>query len=261
MTTSYDPRITAYFGDAVLRAGFMPVPHTFMRHYRQLGLTAIQAMFVLQLMESTWDLGDPPRTVGDLARRMGVDPRTIRKYSEEVAGLELIRLYDQFDASGAQVENGYDLSPLFHRLAHFAPEPALSGAPRQRHERGRAAEQRGAAESRLATPGSNDPPTPGSNDLPTPGSNDPPTPDQMIRPPPDQMIRTPWRNDPPPRINRAALARIKRSGAWGSNHPGLIRNQKELKTSKNINKNHTCWLMSWELEQGRPAGRCAGSSR
>src|SRR3712207_3226852 len=109
MSREYDPRITAYFGDAVMRAGFMAVPHLFMRHYRQLGLSSTLAMFLLQIMESTWDYADPPRSTADLARRMGVDKRTIRKYSEEVASLGLLVLYDQFDASGAQIENGYDL--------------------------------------------------------------------------------------------------------------------------------------------------------
>ncbi len=78
--TTYDPRITAYFGDAVLQAGFMPVPNLFMRHYRQLGLSTVQAMFVLQLMEIAWDMGDPPNTVSKLAARMGVGARSIRLF-------------------------------------------------------------------------------------------------------------------------------------------------------------------------------------
>ncbi len=135
MSCEFDPRITDFFGDAVLRAGFMPVPHLFMRLYRQLGLSSTQAMFLLQVMESAWDLAEAPRTVGDLARRMGVDPRTIRKYSEEVAQLQLLELYDQFDATGAQVENKYDLSPLFRRLAELAPEPAPATTFRRRQPR------------------------------------------------------------------------------------------------------------------------------
>ena len=135
MASGFDPRITAYFGDAVLSAGFVAVPHLLLRHYHRLGMTSTQAMFVLQLMESTWDLAEPPRTSGELARRMGVDKRTIRRYSEELAALGLLALYDQFDEHGAQIGNGYDLSPLFGRLAELAPEPrpdrASSRRPRQ----------------------------------------------------------------------------------------------------------------------------------
>ncbi len=135
MSPSFDPRITAYFGDAVLRAGFMPLPHLFLRHYRALGISANEAMFLLQVMESTWDLADPPRTVNDLANRMGVDARTIRRYTEAAVAAGLVELYEQFDDTGAQVENGYDLSPLFRRLAEFAPEPPLGGSARRRQLR------------------------------------------------------------------------------------------------------------------------------
>lgn len=135
MSSAYDPRITAYFGDAVMRAGFMPTPHLFLRHYAQLGLGHGEAMFVLQLMEINWDLAAPPKTVNEIAQRMGVNARTVRRYSEAVADLGLVTLYDQYDDSGAQIENGYDLSPLFARLAAFAPEPPLGGQARRRERR------------------------------------------------------------------------------------------------------------------------------
>lgn len=133
--SSYDQRITTYFGDAVLRAGFMPVPHLLMRHYHDLGLQADHAMFVMQLMEITWDLAQPPRTMKKIADRMGVSLRTVQRYSEFLSSRGLVTVYEQFE-NGAQVENGYDLSPLFRRLAELAPEPPLSGAPRERRVRG-----------------------------------------------------------------------------------------------------------------------------
>lgn len=194
----YDSRITAYFGDAVLRAGFMPVPHLFMRHYRALGLNTPQAMFVLQVMESAWDLAEAPRTVGDLARRMDVDKRTIRKYSEEVEALGLITLYDQFDANGAQVENGYDLSPLFQRLARLAPEPSANHGFRRRQMRREAMvvfqESLAPAPMIRPTPGPDDPPS---------GNGRSATMDQAIPAGTDQTIM-------PPRNDRSALKRNAR---------------------------------------------------
>ena len=120
--TSYDERITTYFGDPVLRAGFMPVPHLLMRHYRALDLLSEHAMFAMQLMEITWDLAQPPVTMRKIAERMGISVRTAQRYSEYLAARGLIVIYEQFE-DGAQVENGYDLAPLFHALAAFAPEP------------------------------------------------------------------------------------------------------------------------------------------
>lgn len=132
--TTYDERITTYFGDAVLRAGFMPVPHLLMRHYRALDLLSEHAMFAMQLMEITWDLAQPPATMRRIADRMGISVRTAQRYSEYLAARGLIVIYEQFE-EGAQVENGYDLAPLFRALAAFAPEPRPGGIPRERRQR------------------------------------------------------------------------------------------------------------------------------
>jgi hypothetical protein len=124
MSHEFDPRMTVYFGDTVLRAGFLPTPHLFMRHYVDLGLDSTLAMFVLQLMETTWDLGSAPKTSRDFAQRMGVGTKAIQRYTSRIEALGLMNVTPQFDGSGAQIENRYDLSPLFERLAGFAVAPS-----------------------------------------------------------------------------------------------------------------------------------------
>ena len=151
MSSSFDPRITAYFGDAVLQAGFVPLPHLFLRHYRDLGLSHIQAMFTIQLMEIAWDVSSPPTSVAKLAARMGVGHRTIQVCSKEMHTLGLIEIYDQFDKDGAQVENGYDLSPLFRRLAELAPAQRPPGEIRARRARARGIDEDASAPQRAPT--------------------------------------------------------------------------------------------------------------
>jgi hypothetical protein len=142
MTTStYDPRLTTYFGDASLQAGFMPVPHLFLRHYAELGLSGQQAMFVMQLMAASWDLGKPPATLSDIARRMGIARRTAQGISAELHARGLLAIYDQYDEDGAQTENAYNLRPLFARLAAFAPALQPAGVQRQQRARAGAQEQ------------------------------------------------------------------------------------------------------------------------
>lgn len=189
MSGEFDPRITAYFGDAVLRAGFMPTPHLFLRHYAQLGLDSAHAMFLLQVMEIAWDLGDPPRTGNDFARRMGVGKKAIQRYTSHIEELGLINVFSQFDDSGAQVENCYDLSPLFARLAHFAPEPTPGGSLRRQQRRTGAlaaasthAAQASPAHQPTQPPRQIDPPSPGQIDPPPPGSLCPGGLDQRITP-------------------------------------------------------------------------------
>jgi hypothetical protein len=192
MSGEFDPRITAYFGDAVLRAGFMPTPHLFLRHYAQLGLDSTHAMFLLQVMEIAWDLGDPPKTSQDFARRMGVGKKAIQRYTSHVEALGLINVFSQFDESGAQVENCYDLSPLFAKLAHFAPEPTPSGSLRRQQRRSgalAAAGARHATAQAAQTAGQTDPSTPGQIDPPPPGQLDPGGPDRFVAPGRDSAVQ------------------------------------------------------------------------
>lgn len=128
----FDPRLTTYFGDATLQAGFLPLPNLFLRHYAELGLTGQQAMFVVQLMATTWDLGSPPATLSDIAARMGIARRTAQAISAELHAKGVLEIYDQYDDGGSQIENGYDLGPLFQRLTAFAPAIPVSGTQRQR---------------------------------------------------------------------------------------------------------------------------------
>ena len=131
----YDQRVTTYFGDNVLQAGFLVTPHLLLRHYRALDLQAEHLVFLQLLMEITWDFAAPPNTMRKLADRMGVSLRTVQRYSEYVAERGLVEIYEQFE-EGAQVENCYDLAPLFARLASFAPDASPSGTPRTRRRRG-----------------------------------------------------------------------------------------------------------------------------
>ncbi len=135
MNGQFDPRITAYFGDAVLQAGFMPVPNLFLRHYAQLGITTTQSMFLLQLMAIAWDVGSPPTNMSMLAARMGVSRRAVQLISAELAASGIVEIFDQYDDQGAQVENGYNLAPLFERLAALAPARTPPGQLRQRRSR------------------------------------------------------------------------------------------------------------------------------
>lgn len=135
MSGQFDPRITAYFGDAVLQAGFMPVPNLFLRHYAELDITTTQAMFLLQLMAIAWDIGSPPTNMSMLATRMGVSRRAAQLTSAELAARGIVEIFDQYDDQGAQVENGYDLGPLFQQLAALAPVSPIPGHQRQRRSR------------------------------------------------------------------------------------------------------------------------------
>jgi hypothetical protein len=203
----FDPRITAYFGDAVLQAGFMPLPNLFLRHYRKLGLSHVQAMFVLQLMEIAWDLGSPPTTIAKLADRMGVTRRAIQAWSADLHALGLVDIYDQYDAGGAQIENGYNLAPLFQRLAEYAPVHEPTGQLRTRKERGR----RGAPAQpeTVATPMNNRASPPVNGGSPSPMHEDSSAPRIAMHRPPESTFTEPVQPDS--RLKEESKKQTKRS--------------------------------------------------
>ena len=112
--------IRSYFGDRVIRAGFMPVPNLLHRHWRELGLQEEGFVFLLHLLSIIWDTRDPPRTLPAIAQRMGRDVATVRRHSNRLNRLGLIVVRERW-RKGQQISNDYDLTPLWTRLAAFAP--------------------------------------------------------------------------------------------------------------------------------------------
>ena len=185
---TFDPRLTTYFGDATLQAGFLPLPHLFLRHYSELGLSGQQAMFVMQIMAVSWDLGKPPITLSDIAQRMGIARRTAQGISAELHAKGLIEIYDQYEDGGAQTENAYDLRPLFARLATFAPASTPPGTQRQQRVRAHAA----TAEQPAATLSPTDTTvTPLANAGISPRQDSAPPPGRKLHPPLDLAIQPP----------------------------------------------------------------------
>lgn len=185
---AFDPRLTTYFGDATLQAGFLPLPHLFLRHYAELGLSGQQAMFVMQIMAVSWDLGKPPTTLSDIAGRMGIARRTAQGISAQLHTQGLIQIYDQYDDGGAQTENAYDLRPLFARLAAFAPTSTPAGRQRQQHVRTQAPSTEHDASMVLGSVSTS--PSPASTGVP-PQQNIASPPSRIPHPPLDPVIQPP----------------------------------------------------------------------
>lgn len=108
--------IRSYFGDRVLSAGFLAVPHLLRRHYRQIGLEEETFVFVLHLLAMVYDHADRPRSLADIAASMGKGHSTVRRYSSRLNQLGLVIIRERF-RNGMQLGNDYDLTPLWDRLA------------------------------------------------------------------------------------------------------------------------------------------------
>jgi DNA-binding transcriptional ArsR family regulator len=107
---------------------FCAVPSFFLSNYSQLkphagarGLNSTEAMTVIQLLDYKWDKRAPFPTVGALADRMGLKPRTVRAAIKNLEGLGYVRRV-ALRQGGA---NRYIFDGLFKVLERMMDEKGL----------------------------------------------------------------------------------------------------------------------------------------
>jgi hypothetical protein len=97
-------------------AGFIVVPHEFLRRYASLQppLTSGEALFVLHLMTFKWDRELPYPSYKTIAQRMGITDKMARRYAQSLDKKGYLRRHYQ-----AKSANRFDLTGLFNALARF----------------------------------------------------------------------------------------------------------------------------------------------
>ncbi len=66
--------------------GFIPVVRSFLRLYSKVGLSPTEAMFVIHLMDSKWDIRHPTVKTKILAERMNVSLPQLKRYIRSLEG-------------------------------------------------------------------------------------------------------------------------------------------------------------------------------
>lgn len=102
--------------ESLLEGGWVGVPVSFLTHYGNLisygGLTAAEAMFVLQLMAFKWNENAPFPSYATLAKRMGITDKQVRRYAKALEDKGFLQRTARIGSS-----NSFDLQPLFNALA------------------------------------------------------------------------------------------------------------------------------------------------
>ncbi len=83
---THNPELDVYFGDGLLDAGFAPVPHLLLRHYRRLQITEEQLVFVLELLAQKCDKRQATEDLPDIVVRMGKNVATLRGWRAPPGG-------------------------------------------------------------------------------------------------------------------------------------------------------------------------------
>jgi hypothetical protein len=102
--------------ESLLEGGWVGVPVAFLINYGSLiqygGLTAAEAMFVLQLMAFKWSEDAPFPSYTTLAKRMGITDKQARRYAKALEDKGFLNRTPRIGST-----NSFDLQPLFDVLA------------------------------------------------------------------------------------------------------------------------------------------------
>lgn len=112
-------RTARYWSPELAAAGSIPVARAFLLAYPRLQLTTAEALLVITLIgfKRGKDFASP--SLGQLAERLGVEPRTVRGWARKLEKRGLLKRILRRSGHGREQTNLWDLSPLFERVRSF----------------------------------------------------------------------------------------------------------------------------------------------
>lgn len=111
---------TKKWGSLVMKIGFSTIPSLIFQGQRRLGLSPVQLVLLLHMVDFWWKQSQmpfPSKTL--LAERMGLSPRQIQRYLTELERAGFIKRNARFSSSNGQQSNEYDLSGLVGVVSEF----------------------------------------------------------------------------------------------------------------------------------------------
>ena len=120
-------RLDIRFDDELLEAGFTAIPNLLLQHYKELGLSDGQVLWVIHLLRFKWSKAAPHPRQGNIP--MACSEATRRKYARELRAAGLLftrRIYytnetaPKPELAGRLNALEYHLDSLFHNLIRLA---------------------------------------------------------------------------------------------------------------------------------------------
>lgn len=109
-------KIIQIWGD-ILDEGFTSVPNLLLRYRSILGIKPQHLSLIIDIMSFKWDIHSPFPSYTTLAKRAGVDERTIKRITQDLEELGLLIKEPRFDdTTGAQITTIFDFRPLVRKL-------------------------------------------------------------------------------------------------------------------------------------------------
>ncbi len=110
-TKSTQNGVAARWTEELAQRGWTPIIDAFLLNYNKLGITTTQAMVVIQIMQHKRTSAAPYPAVERIAKRMGIDPPTIRHHLRQLEADGFLKRHPQ-----KRKPNKYDFQGLFDKL-------------------------------------------------------------------------------------------------------------------------------------------------
>ncbi len=109
-------RIVQIWGD-ILDEGFTSVPNLLLRYRSALGIKPKHLTLIIDIMSFKWDRYSPFPSYSTLAKRAGVEERSIKRITQDLEELHLLIKEPRFnEETGAQITTIFDFRPLVKKL-------------------------------------------------------------------------------------------------------------------------------------------------
>jgi hypothetical protein len=109
-------RIVQIWGD-ILDEGFTSVPNLLLRYRSSLGIKPKHLTLIIDIMSFKWDRYSPFPSYSTLAKRAGIEERSVKRITQDLEELHLLIKEPRFsEETGAQITTIFDFRPLVKKL-------------------------------------------------------------------------------------------------------------------------------------------------
>lgn len=110
----------ARWSEALAKEGVTAIANFFLDNYAGIGLSVVEAMFIIHLFEYKWTVDQPYPSLKTIASKMGKSEDTVRRLARGLEEKELIKRNYRTGQT-----NTYNLNPLIKRLGNILLDAKL----------------------------------------------------------------------------------------------------------------------------------------
>lgn len=137
-TKSEVGRLERKWGKRIIEAGWVALPSVFLQRQQAFGLDPLDLNIILQIADHWWERENLPfPSKNTIAKRIGVDARTVQRHIAQMEKDGLIRRIPRHHSSGGSRTNIYSFDGLIREAEPYAQEILNDREKRKREKSSR----------------------------------------------------------------------------------------------------------------------------